>query len=111
MKISEIRPVRSDSVEINCQAIYDAVIACQREFDGNPVFEKNILETLNSIEDLLYQVNDAELFSEIFELIIRFRFYARQLKDQIRFIDDERICSSRNMTYILGEMEKFKEII
>ena len=47
VKNNEINPIKSDSVEINCQGIYDHIIASQREFDGNSIFEKNILNTLN----------------------------------------------------------------
>ena len=68
MKSSEINPIRYESLEIDCQKIYDAIIACQREFDGDPVFEKILSNTLNEIEDLLYHVNDIENFSQkVFE--------------------------------------------
>ena len=49
MKSSEINHIKSDSLEINCQGIYDAIIAYQREFDGNLLFEKNISKTLNEM--------------------------------------------------------------
>lgn len=111
MKNSEINPIKSDSIEINCQAIYDHIIASQREFDGNPVFEKNILSTLNEIEELLFQVNDIELFGEMIDLIYRFRFRLRELESQMKFLDDESIMSSQNITFILDELSKFKEII
>ena len=111
MKSSEINPIRSDSIEINCQAIYDHIIASQREFDGNQVFEKNILPTLIEIEELLYRVNDIELFAEMIDLIYRFKFRLRELEGQMKFLDDERISSSQNITYIFEEMSKFKEII
>ena len=111
MKTSEINPIKSDSIEINCQAIYDHIIASQREFDENPIFEKNILNTLNEIEELLYRVNDIELFAEMIDLIYRFRFRLRELEDQMKFLDDESIRSSQNIRYILDEMSKFKEII
>ena len=45
MKSSEINPIKSDSMEIDCQGIYDHIIACEMEFDGNITFEKNILDT------------------------------------------------------------------
>lgn len=111
MKTSEINPIKSDSIEINCQGIYDHIIASQREFDGNPIFEKNILNTLNEIEELLYRVNDIEMFGEMIDLIYRFRFRLRELEDQMKFLDDESILSSQNIRYILDEMSKFKEII
>ena len=111
MKNSEINPIKSDSLEINCQKIYDAIIACQREFEGNLIFEKNISNNLNEIEILLYEVNDVELFSEMVDLIFRCRYRARELKSQMKFIEDERILNSKNLNYILEEMNKFKEII
>ena len=111
MKSSEINPIKSDSVEINCQGIYDHIIASQREFDGNLIFEKNILSTLNEIEELLYQVNDIELFGEMIDLIYRFKFRLRELENQMKYLDDEKILSSQNISYILEEMSKFKEII
>ena len=111
MKSSEINPIKSDSVEINCQGIYDHIIASQREFDGNLIFEKNILSTLNEIEELLYQVNDIELFGEMIDLIHRFRFRLRELENQMKYLDDEKILSSQNISYILKEMSKFKVII
>lgn len=111
MKSSEINPIKSDSIEINCQAIYDNIIACQREFDGNLIFEKNISPTLNEIEELLYKVNDIELFAEMVDIIYRFRFRLRELEDQIKFLDDDTIPDSQSFKYILNEMSKFKEII
>ena len=111
MKSSEINPIKSDSVEINCQGIYDHIIASQRECDGNLIFEKNILNTLNEIEELLYQVNDIELFGEMIDLIYRFKFRLRELENQMKYLDDEKILSSQNISYILEEMSKFKEII
>lgn len=111
MKSSEINPIKSDSVVIDCQSIYDHILASQREFDGNLVFEKNISNTLNEIEELLYRVNDIELFGEMIDLIYRFKFRLRELEGQMKFLDDERILSSQNITYILEEMSKFKEII
>lgn len=111
MKSSEINPIKSDTMEIDCQAIYDHIIACQREFDGNLTFEKNILPTLNEIEELLFLVNDIELFGEMVDMIYRFRFRLRELESQIKFLDDENITNSQNLAYILNEMSKFKEII
>lgn len=111
MKSSEINPIKSDSMEINCQGIYDHIIACEIEFDGNIVFEKNILNTLNEIENLLYRVNDIELFTEMVDIIFRFKFRLRELENQIKFLDDENITDSHNLNYILEEMSKFKEII
>ena len=111
MKSSEINPIRYDSLEINCQKIYDAIIACQREFDGNPVFENNLSNTLNEIEDLLYDVNDVEEFSEMINLILRFKFRLRELNNQMEYIDDEGIKNSINLNYVQEEMTKFKEII
>ena len=111
MKSSEINPIKSDTLEINCQEIYDNIIACQREFDGNLLFERNILVTLNEIEELLFRVNDIELFGEMIDLIYRFRFRLRELESQIKFLDDKKITSSQNLSYILDEMSKFKEII
>ncbi len=108
---SEINPINSDSLEIDCQKIFDAVIACQREFDGNPVFEKNLLNTLNKIEELLFQVNDIEVFQDAVSLIMAFRFRLRQLNDQMKYIDDVSIKNSKNLKSIQEEMEKFKEII
>ena len=108
---SEINPIKSDSVEIDCQGIYDAVIACQRELDGNLVFEKNLRNTLDSIEQLLYTVNEVELFSDMIELIFKFKYYYRELENQMKYIDEKRINSSQNLKYILDEMSKFKEII
>lgn len=107
----EINPIRSDSVEINCQEIYDNIIECQRIFDGNPVFEKNLSDVLNEIEELLYQVNDVDIFAQMVDLIFRFKYRLRQLEDQMKYIDDERIENSRNIAYIMTEMQKFKEII
>ena len=105
MKSSEINPIKSDSMEIDCQGIYDHII------DGNITFEKNILDTLNEIENLLYRVNDIELFSEMIDIIFRFKFRLRELENQIKFIGDENITDSQNLNYILEEMSKFKEII
>ena len=111
MKSSEINPINSDSLKIDCQKIYDSIIACQREFDGNLVFEKNILATLNKIEELLFRVNDIEVFQDAVSLIMAFRFRLRQLNDQMKYIDDECIKNSENLKFIQNEMEKFKEII
>lgn len=111
MKSSEINPIKSDSMEIDCQGIYDHIIACEMEFDSNITFEKNILDTLNEIENLLYRVNDIELFSEMIDIIFRFKFRLRELENQIKFICDENITDSHNLNYILEEMSKFKEII
>ena len=111
VKNNEINPIKSDSVEINCRGIYDHIIASQREFDGNLIFEKNILNTLNEIEELLYCVNDIELFKEMVDLIYRFKFRLRELENQMKFLDDEKILLSQNISYILDEMSKFKEII
>ena len=111
MKSSEINPIKSDTMEIDCQKIYDHIIACQREFDGNLTFEKTILPTLNEIEELLFVVNDIELFGEMIDIIYRFRFRLRELESQIKFLDDENITNSQNLSYILNEMSKFKEII
>lgn len=111
MKSSEINPIKSDSMEIDCQGIYDHIIECEMEFDGNITFEKNILDTLNEIENLLYRVNDIELFSEMIDIIFRFKFRLRELENQIKFIGDENITDSHNLNYILEEMSKFKEII
>lgn len=111
MKSSEINPIKSDSMEIDCQGIYDHIIACEMEFDGNITFEKNILDTLNEIENLLYRVNDIELFSEMIDIIFRFKFRLRELENQIKFIGDKNITDSHNLNYILEEMSKFKEII
>ena len=111
MKFNEINNIKSDSIEINCQKIYDSIIACERELDGNLVFEKTIKETLTSIEELLYTVNDVELFGEMVNLIYRFKHYSRELENQMKFIDEKRINNSKNLVYILDEMAKFKEII
>ena len=108
---SEINPIKSDSMEIDCQKIYDSIIACQREFDGNIDFEKFISPTLNEIENLLYNVNDIELFAEMIDIIYRFRFSLRELEGQMKFIDDEGVLLSKNMKCILDEMAKFREII
>lgn len=108
---SEINPIKSDSLEINCQKIYDSIISFQREFDGNMEFEKYLSDTLNEIETLLYAVNDIELFPEMIDLIYRFKYRLRELEGQMKFIDDEKILLSKNMNYILDEMSKFKEII
>ena len=75
------------------------------------IFEKNILNTLNEIEELLYCVNDIELFKEMVDLIYRFKFRLRELENQMKFLDDEKILLSQNISYILDEMSKFKEII
>ena len=107
----EINTIKSDTVEIDCQGIYDAIIACQREFDKNLVYEKTIKETLSSIEELLYTVNEVELFGEMIDLIYRFKFCNRQLEDQMKYVDDTRMNNSENLAYILNEMAKFKEII
>ena len=104
MKSSEINPIKSDTMEIDCQKIYDHIIACQREFDGNLTFEKTILPTLNEIEELLFVVNDIELFGEMIDIIYRFRFRLRELESQIKFLDDENITNSQNLSYILNEM-------
>ena len=107
----EINSIKSDTVEIDCQAIYDAIIACQREFDRNLVYEKTIKETLSSIEELLYTVNEVELFAQMVELIYRFKYYNRELEDQMKFVEDVRMNKSENLAYIISEMAKFKEII
>lgn len=107
----EINSIKSDEIEIDCQAIYDAIIACEREFDRNLVFEKTIKETLSSIEELLYTVNDVELFGDMVELIYRFKFYNRELENQMKFVDDIRMKKSKNLALILREMSKFKVII
>lgn len=107
----EIDSIKSDTIEIDCQGIYDAIIACQREFDRNLVYEKTIKETLLSIEELLYTVNEVELFGEMVDLIYRFKFYNRELENQMKFVDDIRMNKSKNLIYILDEMAKFKEII
>ena len=91
VKNNELNPIKSESVEMNCQGIYDHIIAYQREFDGNLIFEKNILNTLNEIEELLYCVNDIELFKEMVDLIYRFKFRLRELENQMKFLDDEKI--------------------
>lgn len=109
--MSEIDPIKSDSLEINCQKIYDNVIECQRMFDGNPTFEKYLSRSLYEIEELLYQVNDIELFGEMIDIIYRFKFRLRELEDQMKYIEDERIKNSKNLQYIMLEMQKFKEII
>lgn len=111
MKSSEINPIKSDSMEINCQGIYDNIITCQREFDGNLNFEKYISTTLNEIEELLFRVNDIELFTDMIDIIYRFRFSLRELENQIKCLDDEKITDSQSFKYILTEMSKFKEII
>lgn len=111
MKSCEINPINSDSLEIDCQKIYDSIIACQREFDGNLVFENNILGTLNKIEELLFRVNDIEVFQDAVSLILAFRVRLRQLNDQMKYIGDESIKNSENLKFIQKEMEKFKEII
>ena len=107
----EINSIKSDTVEIDCQGIYDAIIACQREFDRNLVYEKTIKETLSSIEELLYTVNEAESFAEMVGLIYRFKYYNRELEDQMKFVEDIRMNKSENLAYIISEMAKFKEII
>lgn len=107
----EINSIKSDEIEIDCQAIYDAIIACEREFDNNLVFEKTIKETLSSIEELLYTVNEVELFGDMVELIYRFKFYNRELESQMKFVDDIRMKKSKNLSLILSEMAKFKVII
>ena len=107
----EINSIKSDTVEIDCQGIYDAIIACQREFDRNLVYEKTIKETLSSIEELLYTVNEVELFAQMVELIYRFKYYNRELEDQMKFVEDVRMNKSENLAYIISEMAKFKEII
>ena len=111
MMYDEINSIKSDTVEIDCQRIYDAITACQREFDRNLVYEKTIKETLSSIEELLYTVNEVELFSEMVELIYRFKYYNRELEDQMKFVEDVRMNKSENLAYIISEMAKFKEII
>ena len=111
MNISEINPIKSDSMQINCQQIYDSIISFQRGFDGNQDFEIYISSTLSEIETLLYSVNDIELFAEMIDLIYRFKYRLRELEDQIKFIDDENITNSKDLTYILDEMSKFKRII
>lgn len=107
----EIEPIRSDSLEIDCQKIYDNIIECQRIFDGNIIFENNLSEVLNEIEELLYQVNDVDMFAHMVDLIFRFKFRLRELEDQMKYIDDEGIKNSKNLNYILNEMQKFKEIV
>ncbi|MCR5027389.1 MAG: hypothetical protein K6A34_08115 [Methanobrevibacter sp.] len=108
---SEINKIKSDEIEIDCQGIYDAIIACQREFDNNLVFEKTIKETLSSIEELLYTVNEIELFGDMVELIYRFKYFNRELESQMKFVDDMRMNKSKNLAYIISEMAKFKVII
>ena len=43
--------------------------------------------------------------------IYRFKFRLRELENQMKFLDDEKILLSQNISYILDEMSKFKEII
>ena len=45
------------------------------------------------------------------ELIYRFKYYNRELEDQMKYVDDIRMKKSKNLDYILNEMSKFKEII
>ena len=45
------------------------------------------------------------------DLIYRFKFRLRELENQMKFLDDEKILLSQNISYILDEMSKFKEII
>ncbi|WP_407381010.1 hypothetical protein [Methanobrevibacter sp.] len=111
MKDEIINPIQSDSVKIDCQKIYDCIISCQRMFDENPEFETYISSTLSEIEALLYRVNDIELFSEMIDLIYRFKYRLRELESQVKFIDDENVINSRDLEFILYEMSKFKEII
>ncbi|MBR0270999.1 MAG: hypothetical protein IJQ68_03285 [Methanobrevibacter sp.] len=111
MKISEINPIKSDSLEIDCQRIYDCIISSQREFDDNSQFEIYLSQTLGEIETLLYSVNDIDLFPEMIDMIYRFKYRLRELEGQMKFIDDENITNSNDLTYILDEMSKFKRII
>ena len=109
--MNEINSIRSDKLEIDCQKIYDSIIACERVFDNNELFKSNILEILEEVLELLYTVNDVELFGEMITLIFRFKVCSRALEDAVKFIDDEKIKNSSDLNFILEEMAKFKEII
>lgn len=111
MKSSEINPIKSDSIEIDCQGIFDAIISLEMEFDGNEEFDKYLRETFDSLEELLLKVNDIELFSEMVDIIFRFKYRHRELKAQLDFVDDENILNSPDMQSVLSELSKFSEII
>lgn len=111
MKSSEINTIKSDRMEIDCQAIFDNILSLEIEFDSNDEFDKYLRETLNALEELLLKVNDVELFSEMVDIIFRFKYRYRELKSQLDFVDDEKILNSSDLQNVLSEMSKFSEII
>ena len=60
----------------------------------------------NSISGIFYTN-----FGEMIDLIYKFRFRLRELENQLKFLEDKKIQLSDNISYILEEMTKFKEII
>lgn len=111
MKSSVINSIRFDSMEINCQAIFDGLVAFECEFDENPEYEKYLKESFEDIEALLLEVNDIELFPEMISLIFRFKNRYRWLKHQFDIIEDEEIRNSSDLANVLSELSKFSEII
>ncbi len=107
----EINPIRFDSIEINCQKIYDSIIACEIEFENNKFFNNNLQEVLTSIMMMLYEVNEVEVFYDMVDLILRFKNKIRELTHIMRFIDDKDLKSSDNLSYVICEMNKFNEIL
>ncbi len=106
----EINPIKYDSIEINCQKIYDMIISCEIEYESNAFFKNNLYELLNSIMLLLYEVNEVELFQDMVDLIHRFKRKNRELAQIILFMEDNELKRSKKLHYIINEMKKFNEI-
>lgn len=107
----EINPIKFDSIEINCQKIYDLIISCEMEYEDNVFFKNNIYGLLDSILFSLYEVNEVEIFQDMLDLIFRFKRKNRELVRVIKLMEDNGLKCSKNLHCICNEMKKFNEII